>query len=171
MYEKTVYSCLYDVFGKWNDTIVYMQSAPGAGKSTLVEKLIDKAEDNNVSWEVCSADNYWIDKVTQEYKFDITQLHKAHEYCKNQFIKALNIRTQLIIIDNTNVDLKAIRNYYDETIGYQYKIVRPNTPWYFDAEECFKKNTHNVPLETIQRMINSIKKFSLENVKADIIWI
>ena len=159
-----------------NRIVILMQSAPGAGKSTLANEIKSHFDDmwgcdpvyNSI---ICSADDYFISPYTKQYKFDSAQLYNAHSYCKSVFQKAVEQKYSVIIIDNTNVDLKAIRNYYDVNNGYKYLIVRPNTPWYFDAEECFKKNTHNVPLETIERMINSIKKFSLEEVKADILWI
>lgn len=151
--------------------IALLQSPAGGGKSTLAKKIKAVAELNSLSCEICSADNYFINPDTKKYEFDANKLYMAHSYCKYTFEQAVQNFTNWIIVDNTNTDLKSIRHYYDPNNGYNYKIVRPNTPWYFDAEECFKKNTHNVPLETIERMINSIKKFSLEDVKADILWI
>jgi predicted kinase len=151
--------------------VILMQGCPGSAKSTLAGKIkeyVDSYFNDDVT-AICSADGYFM--VGDKYVFNRDKLAAAHLYCKSAFYQSVMNRCPLIIVDNTNVDLKSIRNYYDPDNGYRYAIVRPNTPWYFDAEECFKKNTHNVPLDTIERMINSIKKFSLEDVKADILWI
>lgn len=149
--------------------IALLQGCPGSAKSTLAKKIKAVAELNSLSCEICSADNYFM--KDGKYEFDSSKLYLAHSYCKYTFEEAVKNGVNWIIVDNTNTDLKSIKHYYTPNNGYKYTIVRPNTPWYFDAEECFKKNTHNVPLETIERMINSIKKFSLEDVKADILWI
>jgi tRNA uridine 5-carbamoylmethylation protein Kti12 len=150
--------------------IAILQGCPGSSKSTLAKNIVRYANECRLSSVICSADDYFINPVTNTYEFDKNKLHNAHRYCKSKFDKAVNENINWIIVDNTNVNLSSIKVYLD-IVGYKYKIVRPNTDWYFDAEECFKKNTHNVPLETIQRMIDSIKKFSLEEMRADIVWI
>lgn len=153
------------------NVVAIMNGAPGSTKSTLSKKICDYANTVGLKSIICSADDYFINPFTKVYEFDRSQLSKANLSCKIKFDIAINDKINWIIVDNTNVDIKSIKPYYNPDNGYKYKIVRPNTDWYFNAEECFKKNTHNVPLETIQRMIESIKKFSLEDMKADIIWI
>lgn len=154
-----------------NYVIAILQGASGSAKSTISGGIATIAKARDLSYIICSADDYFIEPITKEYKFDRTKLGEAHKSCQSSFNNAVKCKINWIIIDNTNVDLKSIKSYYNPDNGYRYKIVRPNSKWYFNAEECFKKNTHNVPLETIQRMIDSIKKFSLEEMRADIVWI
>lgn len=152
------------------NVVALMSGPPGSTKSTLAKKIYNHAKDSGLSSIICSADDYFINSNGQ-YVFDKTKLNQAHMSCQAKFDKAVLDSINWIIIDNTNVDIKSISHYYNQNNGYKYKIVRPNVDWYFDAEECFKKNTHNVPLETIQRMIKNIKKFSLEEMRMDIAWI
>lgn len=60
---------------------------------------------------------------------------------------------ELIFIDNTNIKKSDYMNYlnYAEIYNYEVEIID-----LFDGglsdEELFKRNTHNVPLETIKSM-------------------
>lgn len=159
-----------DMFNESN-VIILLQGSSGVTKTTLAKKIKLHAELKGLTTIICSADDCFINNSNNIYKFNRVLLQDAHNFCKNKFNKAIDNNINWIIVDNTNVDLKSIRPYYNPDNGYKYKVVRPNVNWYFDADECFKKNTHNVPLETIERMINSIRKFSLEEVRADILWI
>ena len=147
-----------------------MSGPPGATKSTKAKEIKAYADMYGIASTICSADDYFTDPITQEYKFDRTKLSEAHKSCQSKFNLSVSSTYNWIIVDNTNVDIKSIKPYYDQNNGYKYKIVRPNVDWYFNAEECFKKNTRNVPLETIQRMVDSIKRFSLEDMRMDICW-
>lgn len=153
------------------NVIAILNGSSGVGKSTLAKKIVTVAESRGLTSIICSADDYFINYKSGEYIFDKNKLFSAHRKCLDKFDAAISVNINWIIVDNTNVDLKSIKPYYKPNSRYNHKIVRPNVDWYFNAEECFKKNTHNVPLETIKRMIDSIKKFSLEDVRADICWI
>jgi predicted kinase len=61
---------------------------------------------------------------------------------------------ELIVIDNTNVKKWEYENYVflAELNGYSVEIVE--IPFTESAEVYHERNTHGVPLEVIQRMMN-----------------
>ena len=67
----------------------------------------------------------------------------------------------LIVVDNTNVRLWEMQPYVESAIRNRYQVVfaYPDTPWANDPHECFRKNQHGVPLETIVRMHDSWEDF------------
>lgn len=89
-------------------TLVITRSVSGAGKSTFANLLC-----KNIGYISCSADNYFLDE-NGNYNFDATKIHLAHLDCQKKCVEALNEPTvEVIIVDNTNVDDKAIKVYQD----------------------------------------------------------
>jgi hypothetical protein len=39
------------------------------------------------------------------------------------------------------------------SLKIEWEILEPQTKWRNDAQQCFEKNTHGVPLTTIERML------------------
>lgn len=126
--------------------------APGSGKSTLAKQL---AKDNDAV--ICSADDFHTWWGNGTYKWSASRQKYAHDFCKYLFLQAVSLGKN-VIVDNTNTKLSDMRPYINISKENQYKLffIEPQTPWRYNAEECFKKNTHNVPIETIQRMIQQI---------------
>lgn len=133
-------------------TLTLMHGVPGSGKSYLAKQK--KAV-------ICSADHFF--EQDGEYKFDAKKLGQAHQACKDKALEAIR-NNENIVIDNTNLTYKECKPYIDmaHKHGYTCVIEEPNTTWKNNAEECFKRNTHNVPLEKIQQMIN--KKESVSSI-------
>lgn len=44
--------------------------------------------------------------------------------------------------------------------GYEVDIQTSDTDWAWDAKTCAKKNSHGVPEEKIQQMIDNFEKFT-----------
>lgn len=125
-----------------------MHALPGSGKSTLAKQLCK----DNSPCVILSTDNvqsdengvylYSSDYFGLAHKINIA---KANEACK----RGLNI-----VVDNTNLVAKDCKPYFDlaTEYGYEFQLVEPTTAWANDIDECFKRNTHNVPREVLERM-------------------
>jgi predicted kinase len=73
----------------------------------------------------------------------------------------------LIIVDNTNIKLWEMRKYVEmaQRYGYSVEIQTSDTDWAWNARQCAKKNSHGVPEDKIQQMIDNFEKFeSLEDI-------
>lgn len=136
-------------------TVIIMRGIPGSGKSHRANYLCEQARLNLLCWEVCSADNFFIDG-SGNYNWNPRLIGKAHEWCRVAFVKSLQDGIEIVIVDNTNTTIKEMEFYVDWALSYGYniKFIEPDTSWKFDASECAKKNKHNVPLECIQRMLD-----------------
>ena len=138
-------------------TLVIMRGLPGAGKSTLVSKL---EEEYNATAVVCSADDYFYfgkEKVPENYKFDRALLGKAHGYCKYTASKAIENNAELIIIDNTNINLRDFKFYVLTSAERGYTVVSHAITG-MSPEESHKLNVHDVPLEACARMYHAYDK-------------
>lgn len=144
-----------------------MSGVPGSGKSYLANKLHNKAIKEGLSSVILSTDNFFM--VDGEYKWTGSFIGEAHKWCQGLFYLELFKGTDQIIVDNTNLATWQIIPYIDSAInhGYDWDIVEPKTKWVNDAEECSKRNTHNVPLPTIERMLKD--KQSVNTMKKEII--
>lgn len=137
-------------FSKYNFFII--RGCPGSGKSTAAKNLAKKLEGET---QIFETDDYFVLQGNGEYKFDANKLGAAHRWNFNRFTQAVDKRVQNIILANTCTKASEFREYviYAKNAGYNISIIEPKTPWSFDAQECFKRNIHNVPLSTIQKML------------------
>lgn len=140
-----------------NKVVVLVRGLPGSGKSTLANKLAKK--NNGV---IFSTDNFWM--IDGEYKFDFKYLSDAHKWNQLNILKALRSSYSYVIVDNTNLTWfeceKFVRMAFD--FDYEVAIVEPDTSWKYDVEECFKLGTHNVPRETLEKMLTRME--ATENI-------
>jgi len=135
-----------------------MSHVPGSGKSAMAEdeKRDHKLYNKNLSVEICSTDQYFV--VNNEYKFDASKL--GHNHQKNQQkVEALcKQNCNVIIVDNTNTTFKEQDVYVRLALekGYEVTFLRPYNSWSENADECFKRNNHGVPLEIIKDMLDRL---------------
>lgn len=151
--------------------VYIMQGVPGSGKSTAAKRIANISGGYGLSVETCSADDYHM--VGDKYDWKPENVGKAHKSCQNKFLQALKNNVNFVIVDNTNVRERDVQLYLDmaHEYGYLTTIIRPDTPWSEDATECYKKNTHSVPLETIEKMLNSIKNFDVNKLSEKVeVW-
>jgi predicted kinase len=123
--------------------IVIMRGPSGSSKSTYVSKNFSNAL-------VCSADHYFTNELTGEYKWSADKIGAAHFACKRKFTDALTSKIPLIVIDNTNITNTEMKFYVSEAkaAGYHIRIIRMEVP----LEKLYGRNTHNVPNEVVKNM-------------------
>ena len=144
--------------------IFLCRGCPGSGKSFIARKLVGNGQ-------IFSTDDYWYIK-NGTYNFDITKLGVAHKWNQRRVEKAVAVNITSIVIDNTNVTLKDAKTYslaFKKALinNYEIKIVVPETEWAFNLEELLKRNSHNVPRETIERMLNKWEDFTVQDIVGD----
>jgi hypothetical protein len=104
---------------------------------------------SNASTGYIEADMYFIQNG--EYKFDASKLRQAHAWCQNQVEHWMGPNGfYKIIVSNTFTQEWEMEAYYQlaEQYGYRvYSLIVENR--HGESEDT---NTHNVPLETIQKM-------------------
>lgn len=133
-------------------TVYILRGLPGSGKSTWADK-------DSKATIVCSADDYFVNKSTRKYEFDPSKIEEAHKACLYGFINAVNVDVEEICVDNTNIHAWEISPYMAYAKLHDYKVIIINFPC--DPMVAYKRNVHNVPLETIERMHNDLKTETL----------
>jgi predicted kinase len=131
--------------------VILMVGAPGSGKSTRLKSHISSIGEGDYS--VVSADHYFEDS-DGVYHFDRSKLHLAHQTCQSRFVSGLIAGKKLVIVDNTNTTAKERKFYIDMAFQHNYTVSIDAVE--ADAETCYQRNVHGVPLEAIQRMIARI---------------
>lgn len=120
-----------------------VRGLPGSGKSTFAKTL------GGTHFET---DNFFM--VDGKYKFDVTKLKAAHEWCQNSVNTAmiLNITTDLnntIVVSNTFTQEWEMKPYFDmaETYGYRvFSLIVENRHG--------GVNQHGVPEDKLEIMKN-----------------
>lgn len=132
-----------------NKVLYVARGLSGSGKSTLAKKL---AGDTGA---IFSADDFFMNNG--KYEFSTTKLGDAHQWNYKRATDAIRSGISPIVIDNTNVEAWEPKRYVEFALsnGYRIEIAEPDTPWKFNAQELYKRNTHGVPLETIQKKLDS----------------
>ena len=140
-------------------TLVVTRGIPGSGKSTLAQQIAQENErgspiDYVYVIPIFGTDDYWL-RPDGYYDFNAARLSHAHAWNKNRVAAKMKGGHSLIIVDNTNTTWQEIEPYVRlaKLNGYSVQIREPETPWRYDAQACFKKNTHGVPLATIEKML------------------
>ena len=149
--------------------IVIMRGVPGSGKSTKARSLAP-AEN------IFSTDEYWM--VNGEYKFDASRLGEAHRWNESRANDAMNKGVIPIVIDNTNIKIKAFQSYIDMASkhGYDVKIEMPDTPWWIDIYPKIKskkftdvdvsifvnKTVHGVPHASVKTMMIGWEEYTVQ---------
>lgn len=132
-------------------TVYILVGMPGAGKSTWVGAHVPQPR------VVCSADHFFVG-ADGVYRFEPNKLFLAHKACYSKFKAALHDPSpKNIVVDNTNTKRSFIRPFVEEAklagvTNIKIVVIRNGvTP-----EQAFKRNTHGVPLSTIEKMNQEI---------------
>uniref|UniRef100_A0A4W6BWV0 NEDD4 binding protein 2 n=1 Tax=Lates calcarifer TaxID=8187 RepID=A0A4W6BWV0_LATCA len=135
--------------------LVLLRGAPGSGKSTLARAFLE----HNPGGIILSTDDYFT--RNGEYQFDPIALGEAHEWNHRRAKEAFERGTNPIIIDNTNMQGWEMKPYVFQALKHGYKVLfrEPDTWWKNKPRELERRTTHNVPVESIRRMLNGYERF------------
>ena len=150
-----------DSINSMEKELIIMRGVPASGKSYIANEL---AGDTG---GVFSADDFHIDPKTGKYDWKYENVKDAHKWNHNRVKEAIGQGLSPIEIDNTHTrkwELSALKPLIEvaQSNGYDVRIEEPNPNWYhwdtaFDVDALHKRNkqTHNVPYETIKKMVDN----------------
>lgn len=136
-----------------------MRGLPGSGKSTFIKNNIPNPT-------ICSADNFFIDELSQ-YNFDIKKIGLAHAQCRYKFKEAIQNGVDNIVVDNTNLTTKEYSDYIDYAFDSENNYTIYVIDLFDKLQELsfYTRNTHGVPIETLEKMRNRYTYCTDETVK------
>ncbi len=148
-----------------------IRGIPSSGKSFKARELVGK------NGHVFSGDDYHTDPKTGEYNWKPENVRQGHIWNHNRVIEAIKNNWSPICVDNTHIRLWELKKLKPIILlgienNYKISIEEPNPTWYFykmafNADFLFEKNkkTHNVPLESIKKMIEDyVPNISVEDI-------
>ncbi len=150
-----------NIFGKQNKLII-LRGLPGSGKTELAAELIKKHKGHGY---VFSTNDFFIQDG--EFKYDPRKTQEAHVWNVSRAVGAMGKGRELVIINNTNIRKWEAKPYVLAGInnGYSVQFMETNTAWKTDPNELTNRDTHNVPIEVIKRMLKEWETdFTVENV-------
>lgn len=115
--------------------LIILRGVSGCGKSTLAEFF---------GGVICCADDFFI--KNGEYQFDPSQLHQAHEQCREKCLNAAKNGEKKIVVANTNTTEKEMKPYFDIAKEYGYMVFS-----LIVENRHNKRNVHHVPEEILYR--------------------
>lgn len=134
-----------------DNSVVILRGLPGSGKTTFRRRHLDNGH-------VVSADLYMVDSEGQ-YQFDPRRLIEVHAKSQARFVACCLEKTndpdapKMIVVDNTNTTEAEMIFYKKVASMFNREVFEVDL---FDGgltdEQLAERNTHGVPLETIQMM-------------------
>lgn len=156
--------------------LIIMRGLPSCGKSYRAKELAGK------DGMILSTDEYWY-KVNQPelpetYSYDPKLASVAHAWNQERAAKAMADGHPLIIIDNTNVNLRQFCCGYliaANNSGYSFSIEEPTSQWWVNNRDLFRdkwknrweifklvknlylinEDTHKVPFQAFMYMVEN----------------
>lgn len=146
--------------------MIILRGVPGSGKSYLGRTIINRTMNGDYENHIFSADDFFYNRKTNQYVFNRDLIGQAHEDNKKRVKWRATNGWSPIIVDNTNVKLWEMFPYIQTGVqnGYIIKIIEPNTPWARSAGKLYKNNKHDVPKETIQRMLRDFERANVNDL-------
>lgn len=149
--------------------LVVLRGLPGIGKSHLARLL--SARLGSSSSRICSADAFFQAGAgvlsAREMKamspeeiynkaFDVQKLASAHAFCRENVQEALESGIPLVIVDNTNSQLREYAAYLKAARAHNYTpVVVELVPGSREAAlNLSARNKHSVPTAAIARMLS-----------------
>jgi predicted kinase len=161
MNENVKLNSLGKAVTKPSQVIIIMRGIPSAGKSTKAKSLVGDGIIHSTDAVIESMGDYRAFFTAMIESKDYSALHKAHDTNFKNAKKSMKSGISPIIIDNTNIKANEPKKFVVEalTMGYDdinIQIVDIGDGG-LDAEALSARNTHGVPLEKIEAMIQSHK--------------
>lgn len=155
-----------------NKVLILMRGVPASGKSYRAKELAGDTP------EIIFSADHFFGNTPEEYvkNWSKEQLGNAHKQCQKNTRMVMQRQGPLVIVDNTNTQIREMLPYFDMAVqyGYRLEVHEPTSPWWVNdiapylsdkegnrkhlekmAEFLWKKNqeTHCVPLESIKKML------------------
>jgi len=129
---------------KKNRILTICRGISGAGKSTYIKDILKVDESL-----ICSADHFFMQNG--KYSFNPKLLGKAHAASKEKCNSLCRAGKYKVVVDNTctrwNFECKPYTDLA-EKYGYEVEVIRLTC----NPETAAKRNSHGVPLASIQKM-------------------
>lgn len=129
--------------------LVLVRGLPGAGKSTLAEKIKKHFDDTYCMAPFChEADKYWV-RPDGTYDFNPKNIGNAHEWCTNKAKDTVELDKDdpephaFTIVSNTFTTLKEMQPYLDMVDSENVVVVHCTNNY---------GSIHDVPSHTISKM-------------------
>jgi len=120
--------------------LIILRGLPGSGKSTFAKML-----PTNFHFET---DMFFIDQETKEYKFEPSELKRAHQWCHDRVQHAMHVyEANAISVSNTFTQEWEMEPYYKLAEQYGYRVTSLVV-----ENRHGSKSVHNVPEETLDKM-------------------
>lgn len=156
---------------KPNNVLVIMRGIPGSGKSTTAKRLVKNGVIHSTDDIIESKHDYnkfFADMIEAK---DFSPLHKVHSENNKNAKASMIADISPVIIDNTNIKANEPKDLVEFALKLGYadeniEFVEVGTAGLL-AEELAERNTHGVPLDKIEMMIesmNSVGPLTLEKV-------
>ena len=135
--------------------LILMRGVSGSGKSTLARKLAEAHQDS----VILSTDDYFM--VEGRYVFEAKMLGVYHKRNQERARNKMQEKTACVIIDNTNTQAWEMKPYVEAALelGYTVEIHEPDP---VPLDELMRRQESrpdkNLPLETVQRMLERYQK-------------
>lgn len=136
-----------------------VRGLPGSGKSTLAKTLISEGRNRKERCSHFEADMFFLYEGL--YTFQPELIKNAHSWCYENVVKSLLVhKDNFVVVSNTFTQVWEYERYLQlcKEHSIEWEILYPTTPWAWDVEECFNRNTHNVPKNIIQKMKDRFEK-------------
>jgi len=145
--------------------VIIMRGPSCSGKTRLTKQLEEAFTWNrDCSFATSTADKWFTNEETGEYKFDPAGLDPAHATCFRSFLNSLEdlseAKTALVIVDNTCSTFAEVNPYWlgARAFGWEPQVITMLTP----LEECLaRSNGHDVPHYAIERQWRTIHEGEL----------
>jgi len=146
--------------------VIVMSGIPGSGKSTLareMQQVLSKTQDDCL---IVSADSFFMKEGT--YVYDRTRLGAAHASCFADYLHALQERTPVVIVDNTNLKPTDIAPYMlaAAAMGYQSVIIEVHC----DPKIAVSRNLHGADRAAVKGMLKLFCERQLESYWRVVPW-
>ncbi|XP_047509129.1 uncharacterized protein LOC125052368 isoform X1 [Pieris napi] len=140
--------------------LLLMRGPPGCGKTHLAREILKMTVgDTHIKDKhLLSSDDYFM--LRGVYCFDKYKLQDAHLWNQCRAFRAMTSGVSPVIIDNTNIEPWEMEPYVRAGVcnGYFIHVISPKTRWARNAYQLFKRNSHNVPIHTIKRMVDNMQE-------------
>jgi predicted kinase len=146
---------------KKNQKLKIIRGIPGAGKSTLSKSLVLDGVIHSTDDIVEATGDYRGFFEKMKLSKDWKPLSRAHSLNLNNAIKSMKDGVSPVIIDNTNLTASICKSYVVPALemGFDDKNIEICDIGLggLDAKSLSERNTHGVPFDKIESMIQSYK--------------